>query len=76
MTDIVEILHDRFDLTDRKIEGSNYLDYDLCLDSLEVTDLVATLEEMYDISIPDDDFDPCYDMTIDGLISLVQKFSN
>ena len=48
----------------------------MCLDSLEMMELVAWIEAFYGIEIDTDDIDQMYDMTIEELISMVEKFLN
>ncbi|GEM_PF-3436602 len=76
MAAIVDIIQEQLEGGAGEIVGSDYLTGDLCLDSLEVVELVIRLEEMYDFSIDDGEIDPFYDMTVDELISVVEKFSS
>ena len=76
MADIVKILHEQYGMENLEIRGNDYLYEDLCLDSLEMVDLVARLKETCDLGITGDDIDEWYDITVDDLISIAQKFSN
>ena len=57
-----------------EINGNAYLYDDLGLDSLDIADLASELEEMYDFSIDEDERDLIHDMTVNELISVVEKY--
>ena len=57
-----------------EINGNDYLYDDLGLDSLDIADLASELEEMYDFSIDEDERDLIHDMTVNELISVVEKY--
>ena len=54
---IKKILCDQLDLDEEQVtEDSEVID-DLCADSLDIVDLVMTLEEEFDTEIPDEDIE-------------------
>lgn len=57
-----------------EINGNDYLYDNLGLDSLDIAELASELEEMYDFSIDEDERDLIHDMTVNELISVVEKY--
>ena len=76
LADIVMVIHEQLEIEAKDIKESDYLYEDLCLESLEMMELVAWIEAFYGIEIDTDDIDQMYDMTIEELISMVEKFLN
>lgn len=71
--DINEMIADKLGIDIEKIGNESKLEDDLGVDSLDVVELVMKLEEMYDISIPDDDYNN--KMTIQGLYDVVELYN-
>lgn len=54
---IVRIIAEQFNMSESEITSDTSLIDDLGADSLELVDLVMTLEEEFDFEIPEEDFD-------------------
>lgn len=54
---IVRIIAEQFNMSESEITNETSLIDDLGADSLELVDLVMTLEEEFDFEIPEEDFD-------------------
>ncbi|MCY3035259.1 MULTISPECIES: acyl carrier protein [Aerococcus] len=50
---IREMISERFGLEDEKIDKTTHLSKDLGADSLDIVELVMTLEDYFKVSIPD-----------------------
>ena len=57
LDEVKEILSEQLGISADKIELSSNLAEDLGADSLDVVDLVMTLEDEFDIEIPDEDIE-------------------
>lgn len=71
--DINEMIADKLGIDVEKIGNESKLEDDLGVDSLDIVELVMKLEEMYDISIPDDDYNN--KMTIQELYNIVELYN-
>ena len=54
---IARIIAEQFNMSESEITNETSLIDDLGADSLELVDLVMTLEEEFDFEIPEEDFD-------------------
>ena len=54
---VKEIIVDQLDVEEEKVVAGANIQDDLGADSLDVVDLVMSLEEEFDVEIPDDDVD-------------------
>ena len=54
---IKKILCDQLDLDEEQVTEDSEVIYDLGADSLDIVDLVMTLEEEFDTEIPDEDIE-------------------
>ena len=71
--DINEMIAEKLGMDVEKIGNESKLEDDLEVDSLDIVELVMELEKMYDISIPDDDYDN--KMTVQGLYEVVELYN-
>ena len=71
--DINEMIAEKLGMDVEKIGNESKLEDDLGVDSLDIVALVMALEIMYDISIPDDDYDN--KMTVQGLYEVVELYN-
>lgn len=71
--DINEMIAEKLGMDVEKIGNESKLEDDLGVDSLDIVELVMELEKMYDISIPDDDYDN--KMTVQGLYEVVELYN-
>lgn len=69
---VCEEIRDRFEITDIKIMPDTTLE-ELGADSIDLFDLVSDLEEKFEISVPDEEFEKIG--TIQDIVDLVEKYS-
>ncbi len=50
---IIDIVADLFSVYDNSVNEETHLEYDLGADELDVADLIITVEDDFDIKIPD-----------------------
>jgi len=71
--EIKEMISGKLDIDLEKILDDSKLQDDLGADSLDEVDLVMELENMFDISIPDDDYE--YGMDIQKVYEIVERYT-
>ena len=70
---VKKILCDQLDLDEEQVtEDSEVID-DLCADSLDIVDLVMTLEEEFDTEIPDEDIENL--RTVGDIVKYIEERS-
>lgn len=70
--DINEMIAEKLGMDVEKIGNESKLEDDLGVDSLDIVELVMELEKMYDISIPDDDYNN--KITVQGVYEIVERY--
>lgn len=68
---IKAILAEQFDVEEDKITAETNIAEDLGADSLDVVDLVMTLEDEFDIEIPDDEVENI--RSVGNLVKFIDK---
>jgi acyl carrier protein len=71
--DIKEMIAGKLGIDPEKILDDSKLQDDLGADSLDEVDFVMELEKMFDISVPDDDYE--YGMDIQKLYEIVERYT-
>lgn len=54
LEEIKSIIYKQFGVDEEKIEEDSYFDSDLNISELEIEDLVSTIQDRYNITIPED----------------------
>lgn len=67
------ILAEQFDVEEEKITGDTTLQDDLGADSLDVVDLLMSIEDEFEIEIPDDEIENI--KTVGALVSYIEANS-
>ncbi len=70
MDKIKAILSEQFDVEIGELNGDTRLDDDLGADSLDVVDLMMSIEDEFDIEIQDEDIEGIH--TIDDLVAYIE----
>ena len=70
---VVAILADQFDVEEDKIVEDTNLQDDLGADSLDVVDLLMSIEDEFEIEIPDDEIENI--KTVGALVSYIEANS-
>ena len=70
---VVAILADQFDVEEDKIVEDTNLQDDLGADSLDVVDLLMSIEDEFEIEIPDDEIENI--KTVGALVSYIEAHS-
>lgn len=70
---VVAILADQFDVEEEKILKDTNLQDDLGADSLDVVDLLMSIEDEFEIEIPDDEIENI--RTVGALVSYIEANS-
>lgn len=65
------ILAEQFDVEEDKITGETDLQEDLGADSLDVVDLLMSIEDEFEIEIPDDEIENI--KTVGALVSYIES---
>jgi len=71
-TEIKEMIAHKLDIAIEKISDDSKLGDHLGADSLDEVDLVMGLERMFDINVPDDDYE--YQMDVNKLYEIVERY--
>lgn len=69
---IKEMIADKLVLSVEDVLDCSKLSYDLGADSLDAMELIVDLEIMFDISIPDEDYD--HHMDINKIYEIVERY--
>ena len=67
---VKKILCDQLDLEEEQVNEDSEVIDDLGADSLDIVDLVMTLEEEFDTEIPDEDIE--YLMTVGDIVKYIE----
>ena len=67
---IIDIVADLFSVYDNSVDEETHLMYDLGADELDVADLIITVEDDFDIKIPDSEAETIE--TVGDLVKLVE----
>ena len=67
------ILAEQFDVEEEKITAETDLQEDLGADSLDVVDLLMSIEDEFDIEVPDEDVENI--KTVGNLVSYIEQNS-
>jgi acyl carrier protein len=70
---IKAILSDQFDVEEDKITAETNIADDLGADSLDVVDLLMTLEDEFDVEIPDEEVENI--KTVGNLVKYIEEHS-
>lgn len=68
---ITAILAEQFDVEEDQITADTDLQADLGADSLDVVDLVMTIEDEFEIEVPDDDIETV--RTVGDLVAYIEN---
>ena len=68
---ITAILAEQFDVEEDQITNDTDLQADLGADSLDVVDLVMTIEDEFEIEVPDDDIETV--RTVGDLVAYIEN---
>lgn len=71
--EIKDLLSDKSGLNVEKVFDDSKLEDDLDLDSLDLVEIVMELEKMFDITIPDDDYNQ--GMNVSNLYDIVERYN-
>ena len=70
---VKDILAEKFDVEEEKITAETDLQEDLGADSLDVVDLLMSIEDEFDIEIPDEEIENI--KTVGALVSYIEANS-
>jgi acyl carrier protein len=71
---IVEIIADQLGIDSSVIDGSSKVMEDLGADSLDVVEMLMTMEETFDITVPDEDIERL--LTVNDVVAYVSESAN
>ena len=67
------ILAEQFDVEEDKITADTDLQEDLCADSLDVVDLLMSIEDEFEVEVPDEEIENI--KTVGSLVSYIEANS-